>query len=309
MNLLIQGLARYEAVIVGDSMVVQMTEGTYVGHVNYTVDGEPRTLNTTQVIINKNSVIKKLIKGATKTVGLLLTDGTTVDHSQWLADSRKYDFEGEPDYPSLEEEYEHKKYMQRYLGSQWIQDQVPDALEDIEIKIVGEAVDTGSPYIENALAYGQGKFNNSGFYRVKVLNIISDVVQKFAQDYEFKTHSSSSGLEFIQMNGSYVFTSGFKHTSYFKNSGYNIVSSLQHAQEIVSDIKETTWQYLTLKYGTNLKVTPASASIIQGKISVIQSRVNSLEVKQKSDGTLRAVKKEINDLLEGLYAIIKGDNK
>lgn len=281
MNLLIQGLARYEAVIVGDSMVVQMTEGNYVGHVNYTVDGEPRTLTTTQVIINKDSVIKKLIKGTSKTVGLLLTDGTTVEYSQWVADSKKYDFDGEPDYPSLEEEYEHKKYMQRYLGSQWIQEQAPDTLEDIEIKIVGEAVDTGSPYIENALAYGQGKFSNSGFYRVKVLSSISDVVEKFAKDYEFKTHTSSSGLEFIQMNGSYVFTSGFKHTGYFKNSGFIVVNTLQQAQDIVAEIKETTRQYLTLKYGTNLKVTPASASIIQGKISAIQSRVNSLEVKQK----------------------------
>lgn len=309
MSLLIQGLKQYEAVVVGDSIIIQLAENTYLGHRKYLVDGEAREFNEAQVVLKKGSVIKKVIKGSKKIIGLNLVDGSYVDYSLYCKQLNMYeDEDGNKDYPSLEEEYQHKKLMQKYQGSQWVYEEIPDTYEDIHITYVGEVADTGCRYIENALALGQGKFNNSGYYRVNLKSVIADTVEKFAKEYNFSTHTSTSGVEFVQMNGSYVFNSSFKYNSCIKQSGgYRVVTTLQDAKSVVYQVETDTWQYLSLKYGTSLKVTPTSASVIHSKIASIQSRVGSLEVKQKSDSTLRLLKKEIAELQDALYSIIKGE--
>lgn len=309
MNLLIQGLKQYEAVLVGESIVLQLSETNYHSSRDYLIDGESRTIGASQVILNKDSIIKKVIKGTRKIVGMNLVDGSYVAYSQYIIERDQYDVDGEPEYPTLEEEYQHKKLMQTYQGAQWVYEETPDTYEDIEIKIVGEVADTGCQHIENALSLGQGKFNNSGYYRVNLKGVIGATVDKFSKEFNLPAHHSSSGIEYVQLGGSYVFNSSFKYNNDVKNSGgYRVVTTLQEAKDVVYQVENATWQYLSLKYGTNLKVTPASASVIHGKIASIQNRVNSLEVKQKSDSTLRLLKKEIVELQEALYSIIKGEN-
>lgn len=309
MSLLIQGLKQYEAVVVGESIIVQLAENTYLSHRLYTIDGETRELNNAQVVLKKGSVIKKVIKGSSKIIGLNLTDGSYVDYSLYCKQLNMYeDEDGNPDYPSLEEEYQHKKLMQKYQGSEWVYEETPDTYEDIHITYVGEVADTGCKYIQNALALGQGKFNNSGYYRVNLKSVVADTVEKFAKEYNLSIHTSTSGVEYAQVNGSYVFNSSFKYNDSLKQSGgYRVVTTLQAGKDVVYQVENNTWQYLSLKYGTSLKVTPNSASVIHGKIASIQSRVGSLEVKQKSDSTLRLLKKEIVELQDALYSIVKGE--
>lgn len=308
MSLLIQGLKQYEAVVVGESIVLQLAETSYHSSRDYLIDGELRNISSAQITLNKDSIIKKVIKGTRKIVGMNLVDGSYVEYSTYLSQRDQYDADGEPEYPTLEEEYQHKKLMQRYQGSEWVYEETPDTYEDIEIKIVGEVADTGCPHITNALALGQGKFNNSGYYRVNLKGVIANIVSKFSKQYDLPEHHSSSGVEFVQLGGSYVFNSSFKYNNDLKSSGgYRVVTTLQAAKEVVYQVEHDTWKYLSLKYGTNLKVTPASASVIHGKIASIQARVINLEVKQKSDSTHRLLKKELVELQDALYSIIKGE--
>lgn len=310
MSLLIQGLKQYEAVLVGESVILQLAETSYHSSNDYLIDGESRKIGSAQITLNKDSTIKKIIKGTRKVVGMNLADGSYVDYHVYRRQLDKYDVDGEPEYPTLEEEYQHKKLMQTYQGSEWVYEETPDTYEDIQINIVGEVADTGCQYIENALALGQGKFNNSGYYRVNLKGVIAATVDKFAKEYELATHQSSDSIEYVQMGGNYVFNNSFKYNTDIKNTGgYRVVTTLQAAKEVVYQVEHDTWQYLSLKYGTNLKVTPASASVIHGKIASIQGRVNNLEVKQKSDSTLRLLKKEIVELQDALYSIIKGEVK
>ena len=309
MSLLIQGLKQYEAVLVGESIVLQLAETNYHSSKDYLIDGEPRNISSAQITLNKDSTIKKIIKVPRKVVGVNLVDGSYVDYQTYSSERDKYDVDGEPEYPTLEEEYQHKKLMQTYQGSQWVYEETPDTYEDIQINIVGEVADTGCPHITNALALGQGKFNNSGYYRANLKGVVAATLDKFAKEYELTTHQSSDSIEYVQMVGSYVFNSSFKYNSDLKNSGgYRVVTTLQAAKEVVYQVEHDTWQYLSLKYSTNLKVTPTSASVIHGKIASIQNRVISLEVKTKSDGTHRLLKKEIVELQDALYSIIKGES-
>lgn len=309
MSLLIQGLKQYEAVLVGESIILQLAETSYHSGNDYLIDGESRKINSAQITLNKDSTIKKIIKGTRKIVGMNLVDGSYVDYPVFAAQRDKYDVDGEPEYPTLEEEYQHKKLMQTYQGSEWVYEETPDTYEDLQINMVGEVADTGCPHITNALALGQGKFNNSGYYRVNLKGVIATTVGKFAKEYELSTHQSSDSIEYVQMGGSYVFNSSFKYNSDTKNTGgYRVVTTLQAAKEVVYQAEQDTWKYLSLKYGTNLKVTPDSASVIHEKIASIQSRVGSLEVKTKSDSTHRLLKKEIVELQDALYSIIKGES-
>lgn len=309
MSLLIQGLKQFEAVIVGGSIIIQLAENSYLNHRSYLVDGEAREISNTQVVLNKGSLLQKVIRGTSKIIGLNLTDGSYVDYSTYIKQGNMYeDEDGNPDYPTLEEEYQHKKLMQKYQGSQWVYETTPETYEDIEITIVGEVADTGCTYIENALAFGQGKFNNSGFYRVNMKGVIANTVHKFSKETGLELYQSSDNIEFVQMGGSYVFNSSFKYNNVFKRSQYRVVTTLQAAKEVVYEVENDTWKYLSLKYGTNLKVTKDSANVIHEKISGIQNRVNNLEVKAKSDATLRLLKKDIVELQEALYSIIKGGN-
>lgn len=309
MSLLIQGLKQYEAVLVGESIILQLVETSYHSSKDYLIDGEPRNINSAQITLNKDSSIKKITKGTRKIVGMNLVDGSYVDYATYSSQRDKYDVDGEPEYPTLEEEYQHKKLMQPYQGSEWVYEETPDTYEDIQINIVGEVADTGCQHIENALALGQGKFNNSGYYRVNLKGVIAATVAKFSKEFELPAHHSSSGIEFVQLGGSYVFNNSFKYNNDLKSSGgYRVVTTLQAAKEVVYQVEQDTWKYLSLKYGTNLKVTPSSASVIHGKIASIQSRVNSLEVKTKSDSTHRLLKKEIVELQDALYSIIKGES-
>lgn len=311
MNLLISGLAQYEAVIVGESMILQLAENTYLSHRDYLIDGEHRTINSPQLTLNKDSVIKKIIKGSKQIIGLTLKDGSYVGYRTYVAQRDKYavgEWGDDVEYPSLEAEFEHRKLMQSYEGSEWVYEETPDTYEDVNIKIVGEVADTGSEYIENALSYGQGKFNNSGFYRLDLLGVITNTVNKFAKQYELTTYNSgTSSVEFIQMGGSYVFNSSFKYNNCFKSNRYRVVTTLLEAKVLENEVANDTWKYLSLKFGANLKVTSDSAKIIHEKLCSVQARVNGLDVKQKSESTLRLVKKEITELQEALYNIIKGD--
>lgn len=310
MNLLISGLAQYEAVIVGESMILQLAENTYLSHRDFLIDGEHRTINSPQLTLNKDSMIKKIIKGQKKIIGLNLIDGSYVDYPTYVEQRDRYDVDDYSEYPSLEAEFEHRKLMQTYEGSEWVYEETPDTYEDINIKIVGEVSDTGSEYIENALSYGQGKFNNSGFYRLDLIGVITNTVNKFAKHYELTTYNSgTSSVEFIQMGGSYVFNSSFKYNNCFKSSRYRVVTTLLEAKVLENEVANDTWKYLSLKFGTNLKVTSDSAKIIHEKLCSVQTRVNVLDVKQKSVTTLRLVKKEIAELQEALYNIIKGEKQ
>ena len=310
MSLLIQGLKQYEAVLVGESIVLQLAETNYHSSKDYLIDGEPRNISSAQITLNKDSTIKKIIKGTRKIIGMNLVDGGYVDYHVYRQQLDKYDVDGEPEYPSLEEEYQHKKLMQTYHGSQWVYEETPDTYEDIQINIVGEVADTGCQHIDNALALGQGKFNNSGYYRVKLKGVIAATLDKFAKEYELPTHQNSDSIEYVQMGGNYVFNNSFKYNNDLKSGcgGYRVVTTLQAAKDLVYQVEHDTWQYLSLKYSTNLKVTPTSASVIHGKIASIQNRVISLEVKTKSDGTHRLLKKEIVELQDALYSIIKGES-
>ena len=249
MSLLIQGLKQYEAVVLGNSIVLQLAENTYLGHRQYLVDGEVRDINNVQVVLNKDSTIQKLIKGTRKIVGLNLLDGSYVNYQTYCKQANMYeDEDGNNDYPTLEEEYQHKKLMQTYQGSQWVYEETPDTYEDIEIKIVGEVADTGCKHIENALSYGQGKFNNSGYYRVNLKGVIAATVDKFSKEFDLPAHHSSSGIEYVQLGGSYVFNSSFKYNNDVKNSGgYRVVTTLQAAKDVVYQVENDTWQYLSLK--------------------------------------------------------------
>lgn len=310
MNLLISGLAQYEAVVVGESMILQLAENTYLSHRDYLIDGEHRILNSHQLTLNKDSSIKKVIKGHKKVIGLNLINGSYVDYPTYVAHRDRYEDEEYAAYPSLESEFEHRKLMQTYEGSEWVYEETPDNYEDINIKIVGEVADTGSEYIENALSYGQGKFNNSGFYRLDLLGVITSTVNKFAKQYELTTYNSgTSSVEFIQMGGSYVFNSSFKYNNCFKSNRYRVVTTLLEAKVLENEVANDTWKYLSLKFGANLKVTSDSAKIIHEKLCNVQARVNGLDVKQKSESTLRLVKKEITELQEALYNIIKGEKQ
>lgn len=307
MSLLIQGLNQYEAIVVGDSIVLQLTPTQYAQTQEYLIDGEIRQVCSPQITLNKDSTIKLVNKGGVNTVAIKRADGVVVPYADYIRIRDAYTEDGEPCYPTLEEEFAHRKLLQEYDGSEWVKETIPDTYQDIEIKVAGEVADTGCEHIENALSYGQGKFNNSGYYCVNALSVISKTVEKFAKEYSMITHQSSGGIEYVQMGGSYVWNSSFKYNSYFRNGGKRVCVTLQDAKEVVYTVENDTWKYLTLKYGTTLKVTPESASVIQGKIASIQNRVNSLDVKQKSDGTLRLLKKEIVELQEALYGIIKGE--
>lgn len=308
MSLLIQGLKQYEAVLVGESIVLQLAETSYHSSKDYLIDGESRNISSAQITLDKDSIIKKVIKGTRKIIGVSLTDGSYVAYSQYNIECGQYDVDGVPEYPTLEEEYQHKKLMQTYQGAEWVYEETPDTYEDIEIKIVGEVADTGCQHIENALSFGQGKFNNSGYYRVNLKGVIAATVDKFSKEFNLPTHHSSSGIEFVQLGGSYVFNSSFKYNNDLKShGGCRVVTTLQDAKGVVYQVEKDTWKYLSLKYSANLKVTPASASVIHGKITSIQNRVSVLEVKQKSHSTYHQLKKDIVELQDALYSIIKGE--
>lgn len=197
-------------------------------------------------------------------------------HIYYDEDYEEYQFD------SLEHEYEVKKEWERVKVATPVYEETPETLEPVEIELIGEQIDTGSKFISTPYQLGKAFFNKEGgLFSLSKFSIASDEVKVVRNEFkeaniDIPTHS---GLEYVKVNGSYVFTNA---PSYIKRSCYpSVLTSLQDAKDIEEAVRREVRSLMLVA----IKPTVASDTTIKDildMLSGLERSIKSIDVKQKS---------------------------
>ena len=261
--------------------------------------------NTKQVVLSEEPVLRKVSRGARNLIHYE-NEGQIITPEEYRKVLWKYeDEDGERFYPSLEVEFEHRKELEGLNKFDPVYEQQEDTYEEVETRCVGDVVDTGSDYIENALSYGKATFSNSNFYKVDLSRINASELAKFVEEHNLKDryeNSSHSNVHYAKIGGNYAMTG----LPFSKDKCFKYVTSLDDAKRLESDTRKQVRSVLNMKVlGGNHLLHGKTLVDVYDKIGQWVSTLGELDVKVKSDikarglrNSMSKVKKELEELLE-----------
>jgi hypothetical protein len=286
----IKFLKDLEAVVCGDTLILQLPSGYY------RLDDRELTVgySNTQVAITKDTKVYKRIPATKALIKVVLQDGREVSAQDYTEAQRKYDY-GDC-YPDLDTEYAHRKFLTELDAAEKVYEITDEQLELLSYTVIGELTDTGSKFIETPLVFGQARFSNydNAFYKLNITGLLGEVIQQFAKDKGFKfSNSTLSGYRYCQIDGSYVSSGKWEK---LLDGAQHHYTSLSLAKEAEKAYTEEILTYLKAKYNTE-KLSEETCAAVFKQLSEIRFKVGNLKVTSKSDMGWRAALRLLDDTM------------
>lgn len=215
------------------------------------------------------------------------------------------DEEGNYCYPDLDTEFEHRKELEVVRGYESVYKEHPAVLTPVETRCIGDVVDTGSRYIENALAYGAAGFSNGNLCKVNLSGIVADELILFVNDHNLNDkyeNSSHSNVHYAKIGGQYVMT----NIPEASEKKYWFSKTLEDARNKESELRRSVRNHLnTAVLGKDIALDGKSIASMYSDIERWIENVNKLDVKQKSNmskvnliASLRKTKETLSTLIK-----------
>lgn len=233
-------------------------------------------------------------------------EGTTLTVKEYNNINGKHcDEDGDRCYPSLEVEYEHRKELQKLYKFEAVYHQHEDTFEDIVTRCVGDVVDTGSRYIENALSYGKACFTNSCFYRVNLSAVTASELAAFVEEHNLKdkySNSTHSNVHYAKIDNNYVMTD----LPYGNKDKFTMATSLEEATKVEKETRTEVRSHLNMKvlggnYGLHGKTLTETYTRVEQWMNTLQE----IDVKVKSDSKKRGLRNSMNKFKAELKEILE----
>lgn len=291
---MLTGLKAHEAIKTEDVLLVQLEYGVY--SIN---DGEDFIGSSRQVTINSTDTLYKVNRQAPLLRTITNDEGVTLSAQDYNKLLNKYYDEDEDEtvYPSLEEEFEHRKTLNSFKnGTKEFTESVRE-LQKVDIKVIGIIEETGSEYISTPIHVGNVSFKKQGFYKLDVLNLLTDALVQFCKEKNFVLDMKTS-FEFFKVNEIYINTN-----SEFKNINKTpelIFTKLKDAKNYETEIKEKYLLHVkTILNDTALDKIKVSA--LYNKLTKIYQKIFEVEFHVKTKTGQHA----ITDLQRQMRTILK----
>jgi len=200
-------------------------------------------------------------------------------------------------FPNLDTEFEFKKKQELLNRHVAVRAADTEQLDTVDITVVGEAVDTGSKFIDTPFSYGQVSFNGRGVFRVDMSAIAADEYQKQQANYSHVkfTNSTHCNIRFAQADSNYLFKDD---TLGAKENQIRVLTTLADAKaleaEVRAAISNTMRQKLAPVALTKDIVTTAG---VLNSLETIKSQLAKLDVKQKSYNDWVSVSSNVKKLI------------
>ena len=277
----------------------------------YEINGDRVNVNvgwnsdTKQFVLSEEPVLRKVTIGR-KELSHYEYEGDTLTAKEYNEINNKhYNEDGDRYYPSLEVEFEHRKELEYIYKFKAVYNQHEDTYQSIETRCVGDVVDTGSRYIENALSYGKATFSNSKFYRVDLSGITASELSAFVDEYNLKdkySNSTHSNVHFAQIDNQYVMT----NLPYSHKDKFTMVTTLEEATKLEKDARAEVRSHLNMKVlGGNYGLHGKTLTDTYSKVEQWMNTLQELDVKVKSDTKKRGLRNSMNKFKAELKEILE----
>ena len=306
------GLSSGQAILLDTgSYVVQLNDGDYlINGTEFSV-----TYSTGQIIVEDISKIERVQKIPGKVLGYKTTkDGLyaelTVEQMLHMSDEldEKFaqyydDVEEEFDFPDIDTEYAYKKQQEIIRSYSQVRSEATKELAKVEIEVVGNAVDTGSPFIVSAYSVGATSFSNGGVFRVDLSGVAAHEFEQLKSKYSSDkfTNATHTNIRYAQINGSYIFTD---EDFGVRDNVYRVTTSLEEAKNLGNKVRGV------VRNKVRIKVAPKTVDKevlttynVLNSLNSIRNIVRKLDVKTKSSSDHYVVKGFIDKLIETVEGI------
>lgn len=206
-------------------------------------------------------------------------------------------------FPDLDTEFEFKKKQELLNRHVRVRDDDTEQLDTVDITVVGEAVDTGSKFIDTPFSYGQTSFNGRGVFRVDLSAIAADEYQKQQANYtQFKfTNSTHSNIRFAQADSNYLFK---EDTLGAKENQVRVMTKLSAAKELEAEVRAAISNTMRQKLApVALTKDIVTATGVLNSLETIKSQLARLDVKQKSYHDWTSVSSKVKELIATLEKV------
>ena len=301
---MITGLKYKEAVLLGDTIQMKLPYGSYE------VDGVGIE-GGREIVIAKDSTINEV-----RNLGTVITHYYQDDEDQSTISLEEYDkiLQGsrgdwdddleEYTYKDLDHEFECRKKIEE-LGK-WKPSKVDQGVEKtpFEYFIVGSLEDTGSPFIESPIIYGQLSWKGGrSFYKCNLsaaaCSRYNEYEEKYKTSVNFSNNTGRTYLRFAQVNSSYVFSD----KSPFKENSIVYTDTLEKARSLVAEaVKEVDRVLGPIVHP--IELGKEDAGMILQKVRKLRESAMGLDTKQRSSTSKSYMLKELGELQDKLTAIV-----
>lgn len=207
-------------------------------------------------------------------------------------------------FPDLDTEFEFKKKQE--LLNRHVAVRAPDTerLDTVNITVVGEAIDTGSKFIDTPFSYGQVSFNGRGVFRIDLSAIAADEFQKQQANYtQFITFTNSthSNIRFAQADSNYLFKDD---TLGAKENQVRVLTTLADAKALEAEVRAAISNTMRQKLApVTLTKNIVTATGVLNSLETIKSQLAKLDVKQKSYNDWVSVSSNVKKLIATLEKV------
>jgi len=200
-------------------------------------------------------------------------------------------------FPNLDTEFEFKKKQELLNRHVAVRAADTEQLDTVDITVVGEAVDTGSKFIDTPFSYGQVSFNGRGVFRVDMSAIAADEYQKQQANYtQFKfTNITHSNIRFAQADSNYLFKDD---TLGAKENQVRVLTTLADAKALEAEVRAAISNTMRQKLApVTLTKNIVTATGVLNSLETIKSQLAKLDVKQKSYNDWVSVSSNVKKLI------------
>lgn len=248
---MINGLQDRQAVKVGEKFLVCLSQYHIGGEL--VINGEVVPKPTQQFLVDSIDNIYSRSK-TTPVIDYFIdeSDLETVSHEQ-IAEIRKKYYNktlSEYVYPSLDEEFEHRKELLWIKGLKPIYKDLPEYQDTkFEFKVIGEIAPTGSDFIESALNCGSTTFpGTGGLFKLHATSIAVDEISKFAGE-PYRAENSSTGIRWAKASGSFLFSD---KEFWWMESNSRFFTNLEDAKAEEARIRKTVADRIRIKSNVDI---------------------------------------------------------
>lgn len=200
-------------------------------------------------------------------------------------------------FPNLDTEFEFKKKQELLNRHVAVRAADTEQLDTVDITVVGEAVDTGSKFIDTPFSYGQVSFNGRGVFRVDMSAIAADEYQKQQANYSHVkfTNSTHCNIRFAQADSNYLFKDD---TLGAKENQVRVLTTLADAKALEAEVRAAISNTMRQKLApVTLTKNIVTATGVLNSLETIKSQLAKLDVKQKSYNDWVSVSSNVKKLI------------
>lgn len=288
-----EGLKSNNAVKVGDSYIVQLAWNTTLF-----IDGIELRNGSDQIVLNSLDDIYQ-VKQPSKTVSHYENaDGETLPVTEMRKFRTKWEnyldeddsFIGTP-----EEELQYVKDKIYYQSFQPVFKESEKEYVPIEITVVGEAVDTGSEFIQTPYSIGKLNHPGGGVFKVLLGRIVRDELTKITKHLkvDVPTHSN---IKYVKVNGEYLFTN-MRNPAIENADTFKVVKTLEEAKDLEASWRKKIDNVVKLAVDDE-EISELHRKEVYRSLGGIKNLMQQIDAKAKSADTHRHALKNISDLIQ-----------